>query len=539
MSRHADVVVLGAGHNGLTAAAYLARAGWSVLVLEAREEVGGTVATEEPWPGFLLPVAYPGLDCLHPRVVSELALEEHGLHLLPRRGGTVVLRGGDRPLVLDAARPAGETAHGMARRDLEALAAFERLRRTVTGGLAELMASPLPELDLRATKLASLLRSAWGLRGLFGADREEILRLLPMSLRDVLDERFEDEALKAAIAGPALAAAWMGPRSPGSLWALLGQRPAWVPHLFSPPLRAAGGPGGLTRALAAAARRDGAEIRTSSVATRILVGAAGAAAVVLEDGTEIGARCVVSALDPRRTLLDLVEPGRLDPEVIRALQGLRCRGNVALVRMALDAPPRFGAGQSEGDAARAGRLQIGSTLDDLERAWDACKYGQVAERPLLELSIPSTADPTLAPDGKAVMTVWVQYAPYELAGDGWQSAGSELGEKVTALVEEHAPGLTASILHRDVLTPADIESRFGLTQGCLHHVEPALDQALWLRPLARWYRYRTPIDGLYLCGPGTHPGGGVTGLPGRCAARQISSEAARRLPPPADRERSR
>ena len=360
-----------------------------------------------------------------------------------------------------------------------------------------------------------------------------------MNVRDVLDERLTDDALKAALAAPALQASFMGPRSAGSFWNLLWQRPAWMPHLLAPPRQAAGGPGALAAALEAAARAAGVVIRTGAAVERITITGSAVTGAVVEGGEELVAGRVLSALDPRRTLLGLLEPGLLDVEVAAEIGSLRGRGNVAIVRLALDRVPRLGGSN---DAAMAGRIQTGACLDDLERAYDASKYGRLAERPSIEITVPSIADPSLAPSGKAVLHAWVQFVPHRPRGEtaGPRSSDAdlraEIERRVLATLEEHDPGLSSSLLAADVLTPATIARRFGLTDGCLYHVEPALDQMLWLRPVLGWHLHSTPVEGLYLAGPGTHPGGGPTGLPGRCAARRLLSDL--RAKPPARLRRS-
>jgi len=367
------------------------------------------------------------------------------------------------------------------------------------------------------------LRLGWRLRRLGKHDMPEALRFLPMNVKDVLDERFKDESLKATLAGSALRGAWMAPRSAGSAFGLLHHNPHWAGGLISATAFA----GGLPEALASAARAAGAKIRTGSAVTHITVDSGRATGVVLTDGTEIKAKIVVSAVDPRRTFLDLTGTEWLDPDFVEAVTHIRGRGSVSVIRLALDRLPQF-TGAPEGDRPLSGRIQIGSTMDTLERAFDDAKYGRVPEEPFLTITIPSLADPSLAPEGKHVMIVWAQFTPPKLRDGDWSDQREALGDRVVDLLEHHAPGFSSSILYRQVETPADLEERFGLTHGCLDHVELSLDQLLYMRPVPGWYKHQTPIDGLYLCGPGTHPGGAGTGLSGKCAATQILKDLKRK-----------
>ncbi len=349
----------------------------------------------------------------------------------------------------------------------------------------------------------------------------DLLRVLPMAVAELLDDWFEADALKGTLAAGAVSGVLQGPRSGGTAFGLLH-------HLvgqgaFRCPATVRGGVGVLAHALAATARQHGAEIRTGAAVERITVKDGRAAGVVLASGEELAARTIVSAADPRRTLLGLVEPIHLDPDVALAVRHIRCRGPLAKVNLALDELPRLPPPGLTGH----GVVSISPSLDYLEHAFDDAKHGAISRKPYCEIRVPSVLDPSLAPRGKHVMSVLVQYAPYHLR-DGWTAAQREaLGDAVVATLAEYAPNLPAAILHRQVLTPKDLEDGWGLTEGSLYHGELSLDQILFMRPVPGWSRYRTPLEGLYLCGPGAHPGGGIAGLAGRNAARTILQDTPR------------
>ncbi len=513
-----DVAVVGAGLNGLVTAAYLARAGRSVLVAERRAALGGAVGTEEIAPGFKVSSTYASAENFHPSIQKDLKLAEHGLKLLPAKGSAFLPgKNGDSLTIRGA-------AEGVPSDDAAAFAGLDAFLGRVAGALEPALTKPLPEVAPRGfSDVLGLLTLGWRLRGLGKREMPEAMRYLPMPVKDVLDDHFASEPLKALVAGPALRASYLAPRSAGSAFQLLLERPGWSAGLLRPPVFVEGGLGALADAIAAAVRAAGAEIRTECAVERVVHDEDGVAAgVVLASGEEVAATRVVSNADPRRTLLELADPRWLDPEVAFAVRNIRARGTVALVHLALGELPSFAG--ADGEAALAGRIQVGSTLDEIEQAFDPVKYGEVPERPFLEITVPSLTDPGLAPEGKHVMQVWAQWVPYHLAEGSWDERRDELGEKIVARIAEVAPGIAEIIEHRQVLTPKDLEDRYGMTGGSLYHVEPALDQSLYLRPMAGWYQYRTPIENLYLCGPGTHPGGGVTGLPGKNAATRVLAD---------------
>lgn len=516
-----DVVVVGGGHNSLVAAAYLGRAGRSVCLLEQGADVGGTVATETLPGGFKGPTAYPSVETFHPGIAAELRLREHGLRLLPVAAANRVLLpdGGALDVPAGTATADGLRGQGLGA-DVDALAEFRRFFAAVAGALASLRAEALPRLEGAGLRdRVGLLDVGWRLRRLGSPDALEALRFLPMNLRDVLDERFASEALKVALAWPAFSGSWLGPRSAGSALSLLWNRPPWSGGLLAAPVLAEGGPGGLTRALRGAAEAAGVEILTGTGAGRIEVAQGRAVAVVTVDGLELRTPVVVSGVDPRVTLLDLVPPGWLDPEIARAIRNIRGRGTVAVASFAVERLP-----EGLRDGGGPPRLTLASSLDEVERAFDGVKYGDVPVAPVMEVTVPSAVDATLAPPGGHVVVAWLPFVPHRVREGTWSGHRDGLLRAIRARIDAHLPGFSDRVTEAALVTPHDIEARFAIPGGCLTHAETTLDQMLYMRPLPGWYRYATPVEGLYLCGPSAHPGGGVTGLPGKHAAARVLAD---------------
>ena len=512
-------VVVGAGHNGLVAAFYMARAGRRPLVLEARDTVGGGAITRELHPGFHCPALSHNV-LLWSDVAREMELGRHGLELIAPQAELFAPDGNGRALVLHAdARRSAEAIRAFSARDAAAYVEYGAAIERVTSVLASLLAAPPPHIDSPGPRdLWNLLATGRRFRALGRRDGHRLLRWGPMPVADLMSEWFESAPLTASLAAPGLSGTMLGPRSAGSALVLLMHETHR--RLAGGTRRARGGPGALTQAMARAAQAAGAEIRTATPVERILIRDERVAGVLV-NGEEIAADLVLSSADPRTTFLRLVEPTDLSPDFASKMRNYRARGTVAKINLALSALPRFtGAADA---AALSGRIHIGPRLDDLERAFDDAKYGQVSATPWLEASIPSIVDPQLAPAGAHVMSVYVHYAPAALRGTTWAAEGPRLLETVLHRLDAYAPGLRALVVAAEVITPESLEAEHGFAGGHIFHGELALDQLFAMRPLLGYGRYDSPIHGLHLCGAGTHPGGFLTGASGRLAARVLTS----------------
>jgi phytoene dehydrogenase-like protein len=522
-----EVIIIGAGANGLAAAYYLARAGLGPLVLERRETVGGAATTEEFHPGFRCSsVAHTGnlLD----EIASEMQLARHGLAMAPQGGTTVFVPGIDgRGLALGSDRSeACRQIERFSARDRARYTEFEATLDALRPFLRKLLTKTPPRIaGPHAGDWWDLLRTGRSFRRLGKQGMLNLLRWAPMPVADFAEEWFETELLRAMVAARAIFGSAAGPHSPGTTTRLLLE-------LATSPLAGTaafpcGGMGALTGAMAEAARGAGATIRTGAEVDRVVVKGGGVAGVALASGEKIAARAVVSSADPKRTFLHLVDPVELEPEFLARIRNYRSAGTVAKINLALDALPDFSvlaAAGSDGARMLAGRIQIGPSVEYLERAYDDSKYGEFSRAPYLDVMIPSLSDPTLAPAGKHVASIVAQFAPYKLKRSDWEKERDRLADCVVETLAGYAPGLRERILARQVITPKDLEETYGLTGGHIFHGELALDQLFAMRPLLGWARYRTPLGGLYLCGAGTHPGLGPVGVSGRNAAREIVRE---------------
>lgn len=517
-----DAIVIGAGSNGLVAAAALGKAGRRVLVLESADDIGGQRRTWEFAPGFRAPL-HVDTGWLPPTVARGLGIAPLGT-TTPRVTASVAGDGQTLALPAEPAR-AADTLRRYSPRDAARWPSFVERLAKLAGFLESLYELPPPDIDapMSLGELAPLLGLGRKFRSLGRTDMVELLRVLPMSVQDLLDDWFEGPLVKAAVAAAGVRDIRQGPRSGGTSFVLLhhlvgagagsvGARPWWRDR-----------PDALIGTIATVARANKVEIRAGAPVASIRVRDDAVTGVVLDGGDELAAPVVVSTADPARTLLGLVDPVWLDPELLHAVRNIKFRGCTALALFALDRLPEL-RGFDDGPAALAGTVSLTPSLDALERAYDGAKYGEVSREPHIEISVPTLRWPSLAAAGKHVLLARAQYAPYALRGGAaWDDSRTcALGETVTRAIDRVMPGFASAVLHREILTPADLERRLGVTEGALTHGELMLDQILFMRPLPGSGRYATPIDGLYLSGVGTHPGPGVLGGAGWLAAKRIA-----------------
>ena len=522
-----DVVIIGAGHNGLITAFYLAKAGFKPLVLERRSVAGGCAVTEEFHPGFSCSRLSHNTGPIRSDIVAEMQLAKHGLKTYTPTVRVLSLApGGNLTLYGDTARSQQEIAK-LSPKDATNYAEFQQALMRISDVAALLMNITPPDMDQPAVNnLWELLNTGRKIRGLGEKDLYRVLRWAPMAVADLVAEWFDTELLRGTIAAQGIFGTFLGPWSAGSSATLL-LRAASDSNLAGASSYIVGGAGALTTVMAASAQAAGAEIRTSAEVARINIHDGAAIGVVLAHGDEIKARCVISNADPKRTLLGLVEPQHLQPSFLQRLRNYRMHGTVAKVNLALGGLPAFAGVEGDGTARLSGKIQISPEVDYLERAFDAAKYGEFSQRPYIEATIPTLWDSTLAPPGKHVMSIYMQYAPYKLRHNHWDSQRDALGDTVVNTLAEYAPDLPSLIEGREVITPKDLEDAFGLTGGHIFHGELALDQLFTMRPVLDWAQYRTPIRNLYLCGSGTHPGTGLNGMSGANAAREILKDLRR------------
>ena len=519
-----DAVVVGGGHNGLICAAYLARAGRSVLVLERRHVVGGAAVSEELHPGFTFSVCSYVVSLLRPRIIRDLDLPRHGLEMIPLDCSFLPLPDG-RSLARwgDPERTRMEIAR-FSRRDSEVYPEFGMAMTRLARFARHVIDRPAPDpTSFDPRELAQLLRLGRAMREFDDDLRYLNFKLMTMSAVDFLDPWFESDVLKAPMSVSGIIGTFLGVRSPGTAYVLLHHYMGQIDGAFRSWGFVKGGTGGVSNAIASAAKELGAEILTGAPVERVRFSPSGRTnGVVLENGDEIEARVVVSGVDPHRTFLRLVGEGRLDGAFVEQIKRYKLRGSSGKVNLAVDRLPEFSCRPGDGPHLR-GDIAIAPGIDYLERAYDQAKYGDFSERPYLNVVIPSLVDPSVAPPGKHVISCFVQYAPYHIkeGAEAWPERREAFGDAVVDTLAEYCPTLKDSILYRQVLTPWDLEQEFGLTEGNIFQGELSLEQLLFLRPVAGWARYRTPVPRLWMCGSGTHPGGGIMGAPGELAAKTL------------------
>ena len=517
-----DVIVIGGGHNGLVNAAYLAKAGKKVLVLERRHVLGGAAVTEEVFPGFKFSVCSYVVSLLRPEIIRDLDLPRHGLEILPLDGTFTPMPNGD---YLWRVNDHGKTRREIARHsklDAEAYEEFGKAMQAMCRFVKPILGMVPPDpATLNPRELSKLLFLGRRFQGLTGEDKYNQVQLMTMSAVDFLDQWFETDVLKATMSASGIIGTFLGVRSPGTAYVLLHHYMGEIDGAFRAWGFARGGTGAISNAIGDAAREAGAEIRTKSGITKILVKGGRAKGVVLQSGEEIYADVISSSVDPRHTFIEFMEPGNLSDEFIESVKRYKYRGSSGKVNMALDALPNFKCMPGEGAHLR-GAMSISPSVEYMERAYDEAKYGHWSTRPYIDMVIPSLTDPSVAPPGKHVMSCFVQYAPYKLApGLDWDTEKEKFGDTVVNTIAEYAPNIKDIILHRQVVTPLDLEREFGLSEGNIFQGELSLEQLFFLRPVAGWAQFRTPIKNLYMCGSATHPGGGIMGANGRLAAIEI------------------
>ena len=520
-----DAIIIGGGHNGLTAAAYLARAARKVLVLERRHVLGGAAVTEEVFPGFRFSVCSYVVSLLRPDIIRELDLPRHGLEILPLDGTFTPMPNGDYLWRTNDHAQSRRAIARHSRLDAEAYDEYGKAMVEQARFVKPLLDMTAPDPRTRdpreLVKLASIGRR---FQRLSDTDREHQLKLLTMSAVDFLDQWFETDVLKATMSASGIIGTFLGVRSPGTAYVLLHHYMGEIDGAFRSWGFARGGTGAISNAIASAATAAGAELRTSTAVAHVTIRDGRAEGVVLENGDELQANVVLSSLDPHLTFLRLVGERELPPDFVAQVRRYKLRGSSGKVNLALDALPDFLCRPGEGPHLR-GAISISPSVDYMERAYDQAKYGAFSERPYIDMVIPTLTDPSLAPPGKHVLSCFVQYAPYALASGTWDSQREAFGDAVVATLAEYAPNIRSIIRHRQVLTPLDLEREFGLTEGNIFQGELSLEQLLFLRPVPGWARYETPIRHFWMCGSATHPGGGIMGAPGRNAARRILGTA--------------
>jgi phytoene dehydrogenase-like protein len=525
MAQHYDVIVIGGGHNGLTNAAYLAKAGKRVLVLERRGVLGGAAVTEEIVPGFLFSECSYVVSLLRPEIIRELDLPRHGLEILPLDGTFTPMADGN---YLWRMNDHGRTVREIRRHsrvDAEAYEEFSKMMTPMCRFVKPILSMIPPDpTTLKPKDLMQLNFLMQRFRGLSSDERYTLIQLMTMSAADFLDQWFETDVLKATMSASGIIGTFLGIRSPGTAYVLLHHYMGEIDGAFRSWGFSRGGTGAISNAIGAAAREAGVEIRTRAAVEKIIVKNGRAAGVALTSGEEFSASVVSSSVDPHLTFEKFMDARDLPDEFLEEVKRYKFRGSSGKVNLALSGLPEFKCMPGDGAHLR-GALSISPSVEYMERAYDEAKYGNYSRRPYIDMVIPSLTDPSVAPPGKHVMSCFVQYAPYKLANGSWDDAKREaFGDNVVETISEYIPNLKSLIIGRQVLTPLDLEREFGLTQGNIFQGELSLEQLFFLRPVPGWAYYKTPVDGLYMCGSATHPGGGIMAAPGRIASQVILKE---------------
>ena len=517
-----DVIVIGGGHNGLVNAAYLARAGKKVVVLERRHVLGGAAVTEEIFPGFKFSVCSYVVSLLRPEIIRDLDLPRHGLEILPLDGTFSPMPSGD---YLWRVNDHGQTHREIARHsklDAEAYDEFGKAMQAMCRFVKPILSMVPPDpATLNPKELMKMLFLGRRFQGLASEDKYNQVQLMTMSAIDFLDQWFETDVLKATMSASGIIGTFLGVRSPGTAYVLLHHYMGEIDGAFRSWGFARGGTGAISNAIADAAREAGVEIRTKSGIQKIIVKDGQAKGVVLANGDEIHGNIISSSIDPRQTFVHFIDSSNLPADFLEDINRYKFRGSSGKVNLALDALPNFKCMPGEGAHLR-GAISISPSVEYMERAYDDAKYGNFSRRPYIDMVIPSLTDPSVAPPGKHVMSCFVQYAPYKLrAGLNWDDQKEAFGNNVINTIAEYAPNIKDIILYKQVVTPLDLERDFGLTEGNIFQGELSLEQLFFLRPVPGYAQFRTPIKNLYMCGSATHPGGGIMGAPGRLAALEI------------------
>jgi phytoene dehydrogenase-like protein len=521
MAEQFDAIIVGGGHNGLTCAAYLAKAGRKVLVLERRHVLGGAAVTEEIYPGFKYTVCSYVVSLLRPEVIRELELARHGLHILPLDSSFVPLENGDYFVSYADEASARDEIQRHSARDAEMSPKFHQMMYEMAFAVKPILGMVPPDLTSPSLRdLGNLRDLGKHLHGLGKHTLHDLTKVMTMSVADFVEEWFESDVVKALTALNGIIGTMLGPKSPGTAYVLLHHFMGELDGAFTAWGAQKGGTGGVSEAIASAARSHGADIRVEAPVAQVIVKDGRAVGVALENGDEFHAKTIVSGCDPKVTFRNLIEEKELPEDFVRAIDRFKFRGSSGKVNLALDALPSFTA--MKDPALLSGMVEICPSMDYLEQAYDDASYRGFSERPYMDIDIPSTVDPSMAPPGKHVMSIFVQYASYDMPDYGTRDEQRDaFGNAVIDTLTEFAPNLKDIILHKQVLTPWDLEQTIGLTEGNIFQGELTLDQLFFLRPVPGWAQYRTPIRNYYQCGSGTHPGGGITAGPGRLAALEI------------------